>query len=521
MLHVLGCITEQHDLRLVVLAAVLCLFASVTAMTMIARGRAGAGFVRTAWLVAAGVAAGCGIWGLHFVAMLAYRTGLPVAFDAPLTGLSILIAAALCALGFWVSLTRVGGAAGGAIVGVAISGMHYVGMAAVRMPAQGHWNTSYVVASIVIGVLASALALELAVRRSDLKGYAAAAGLLAFGIVGMHFTAMSAVVFVPDPTVRISGVVIAPGAVAAAVAASVILIMGLGMIGAIVDHHLAHRAMGEAARLRSHIEELETTKHRLENVTASLKKVLAAADAANDAKSRFLAAMSHELRTPLNAVIGFAELFRIEACGPLGDARYREYANDIHAGGIHLLNLVNEILEIASLNSGETTLREENIDVTAKITRVVRIMLPDATKAGVRLDFRIQPNLPHLRADRQKLWQILINLISNAIKFTPTGGDVFVLAEVDENGLAISVKDTGIGIAPENIAKVFDRFWQADDGLSRRYQGMGLGLPIARDFVELHGGRLSLDSRPGAGTVARIAFPPHRLVWNAVSADAA
>src|SRR5437016_5604479 len=155
MLHVLGCITEQHDLRLVILAAALCLFACVTTMSMIARGRAVTRLARSAWLCAAGVVAGCGIWGLHFVAMLAYRPGLPVAYDAPLTGLSIVIAASLCAVGFRVSLTVAGGAVGGAITGSAISAMHYVGMAAVRMPAHAHWDASYVMASLIVGVLAT------------------------------------------------------------------------------------------------------------------------------------------------------------------------------------------------------------------------------------------------------------------------------------------------------------------------------------------------------------------------------
>jgi signal transduction histidine kinase len=521
MLHVLGCITEQHDFRLVLLAAVLCLFASATAMTMIARGRAASGSARTAWLVAAGVAAGCGIWGLHFVAMLAYRTGLPVSYDAPLTGLSILIAVSLCALGFYVGLSRAGGAVGGAITGMAISAMHYVGMAAVRMPAHSHWTTSYVVASIVVGVLASSAALLVAVRRHDLKGYVIAAGLFAFGIVGMHFTAMSAVVFVPDPAVPVSGVIIAPGAVAAAVAASVILIMGLGMIGAVVDHHLAHRAIGEAARLRSHIAELETTKRQLECTTTHLKNALAAADAANDAKARFLAAVSHELRTPLNAVIGFADLLRMETCGPLGNARYLEYANDIQAGGVRLLGLVNEILEATQIGSMQASLCEEVVDVGAKIERLIHIMLPDAVKAGVGLDWGIEPKLPRLRADHQKFWQVLINLVSNAIKFTPAGGNVRVLAEARDNGMVISVNDTGIGISPDDIPKVFERFWQADEGFSRKYEGVGLGLAIARDLVEQHGGRLSLESRPGAGTTATIYFPVSRLVSDASSPEPA
>jgi signal transduction histidine kinase len=172
-------------------------------------------------------------------------------------------------------------------------------------------------------------------------------------------------------------------------------------------------------------------------------------------------------------------------------------------------------LATAQIGSGEAYLREEAVDVGAKIERLVRIMLPEAVKAGVGLEFNIEANLPRLRADRPKLWRVFINLLSNAIKFTPSGGNVLILAEAHETGMVISVKDTGIGIAPQDRARVFERFWQADGGLSRKYQGVGLGLPLARDLVELHGGRLSLESKPGVGTTATILFPADRLVAEA------
>jgi len=512
MLHVLGCITEQHDLRLVVLAAVLCLFACVTAMSMIARGRAVARFARTSWLVAAGVVAGCGIWGLHFVAMLAYRPGLPVAYDAPLTGLSIIIAASLCAVGFRVCLTTAGGAVGGAISGSAISAMHYVGMAAVRMPAHAHWNPAYVTASLLIGILATALALHIAVRRNDLRGYALAAALFAIGIVGMHFTAMSAVVYWPDPAVTVTGAVIEPDIVAIAVTASVVLIMALGMIGALIDSHLAGRATQEAARLRAHVEELEATKARLESTSSTLREALASADAASQAKSKFLASMSHELRTPLNAVIGFSEMLDMEPFGPLGHVRYREYARDIHASGAHLLQLINDILDISRVASGEVALSEDNIDVSVLIDQMRHMMADQAHKAGVQLGTRISPELPHLRGDSRRVTQVLLNLVSNAIKFTPSGGNVTVLAAQTDGGMTITVKDTGIGMKAEDIPEAFERFRQIDNRLSRKYDGAGLGLPLARDLVELHGGRLTLESTPNMGTTATVFFPGSRLV---------
>jgi len=513
MLHVIGCITEQHDIRLVVLAALLCLFACITAMTMMARGRAATGSARTNWLLAAGLVAGCGIWGLHFVAMLAYRPGLPVAYDAALTALSIAIAASLCAIGFRTCLTAAGGVVGGAISGSAISAMHYVGMAAVRMPAHADWNTNYVAASLVIGIVATSAAMAIVMRKNDLRSYIVGGAMFAFGIVGMHFTAMAAVVYRPDTAVRISGMVIEPGVLAIAVAASVVLIMALGMVGAMVDHHLARRTTGEAARLRQHIDELETAKQRLEATSGKLRQALDAADAANEAKAKFLASMSHELRTPLNAVIGFAEMLQMEPFGALGDARYREYAQDIHGSGKHLLELINDILDISRIESGQVRVSDDKIEVSVLIDESVRMMSEQARRAGLTLHFRAAPDLPRLRADRRRIQQVLINLISNGIKFTPAGGSVLVTSEATPAGLILAVKDTGIGMDVDDIPKAFERFRQIDNSLARQYEGAGLGLALARDLVELHGGRLTLESELGAGTTANVLLPAERLIY--------
>jgi signal transduction histidine kinase len=243
-----------------------------------------------------------------------------------------------------------------------------------------------------------------------------------------------------------------------------------------------------------------------------LRRALIEADAANAAKSTFLAAISHELRTPLNAVIGFAELMKIETFGPLGDGHYREYVDDILGGGVHLLALVNEILEVTRIRSGEILIHDERVDIAAKIDRLIRSLRPDALRGGVQLNFRIEPNLPWLRADRERVWQILRHILSNAIKFTPVGGNVLVEAEQIETGMAITVKDTGIGIAAEDIPLVFERFRQIDAGHARKYEGIGLGLSLARDLVELHGGRLSLESKKGLGTTVTINFPADRLI---------
>jgi methyl-accepting chemotaxis protein/NO-binding membrane sensor protein with MHYT domain len=270
MLSVIGCITQQHDLWLVLLAGVICLFACATAISMIMRARYATSRMRLFWLFAAGTVAGCGIWGTHFVAMLAFRSGLPVGYDAGPTVLSIIIAVALCSFGFAVSLKPKCAALGGAITGAAISVMHYVGMAAVRIPADAHWDMSFVAASVLIGVVLSALAMHVTLRSRTLFGYVQGVPLFTVAICGMHFTGMTAVSYVPNPTIALSTAVLDPTALAMAVAAGAVLIVALGLIGAIVDNLLGQRAMQESDRLRAHIAELEATKTQLEQTSSNL-----------------------------------------------------------------------------------------------------------------------------------------------------------------------------------------------------------------------------------------------------------
>ncbi|HLO75950.1 MAG TPA: PAS domain S-box protein, partial [Magnetospirillum sp.] len=251
-----------------------------------------------------------------------------------------------------------------------------------------------------------------------------------------------------------------------------------------------------------------TARKQAEDAMANARQ---AAELANRAKSEFLATMSHELRTPLNAIIGFSEIIDQQLLGPVGQPQYREYAHDINESGKHLLQLINDILDVARLEVGRVALREELID-PAGIVRACLNMVRERAEAGnVRIGADLPPPTPMLWADARRLKQVLVSVLGNAVKFTPAGGKVSVGLRADADGLCITVTDTGIGIAPTDLAKVMAPFGQADSGMARRFEGSGLGLPLSRQLMDLHGGALTLESTPGNGTTVTLRFPAERL----------
>ena len=250
----------------------------------------------------------------------------------------------------------------------------------------------------------------------------------------------------------------------------------------------------------------------LARANADLRSAQALAEGANRAKSEFLSNMSHELRTPLNAIIGFSEIIKDQAFGQQAQPRYREYAQDIYESGRSLLQLINDILDLSKVEARKMELQRTFIELPELMERCIRLIKGRAAKANVQLETSFDPSASPLYADEGRVRQIVLNLLSNAVKFTPAGGKVVVSTDMDEQGaIAISVIDTGVGMDANEVQVALERFGQATSSLARTYEGTGLGLPLTKALVDLHGGQLNISSEKGKGTTVTVTFLPQEF----------
>ncbi|MGO1120890.1 PAS domain S-box protein [Rhodovibrionaceae bacterium A322] len=279
-------------------------------------------------------------------------------------------------------------------------------------------------------------------------------------------------------------------------------------INARLAHEVEERQAAQQALRQTNLELESRVEQRTRQLTLEKEQV----ELANRSKTEFLNNMSHELRTPLNAIMGMSEIMRDEILGPLENALYKEYANDIHGSGNFLLELINDILDVAKVEAGALQLEEEVCNLANEAESCLLMVKGRAHSNGVTLSQDLPETLPDLFVDRRRLKQILINLMTNAIKFTPKNGIVTLRAEeTARKSLLIEVKDTGIGIAPDDLERVFHPFSRVEDSLTRRHEGAGLGLPIVKSLVEQHGGQLTITSELSVGTIVAAEFPEERL----------
>ena len=276
---------------------------------------------------------------------------------------------------------------------------------------------------------------------------------------------------------------------------------------------LAHRLHSTTIATLEARAEKDALIGELEQAKAISDEARHRAEAANVAKSRFLAQMSHELRTPLNAILGFSEIMKSETFGPHAVAAYKDYSADIHNSGVHLLNLINEVLDLSRIEAGRYELNEEAVSLTQVVADCHHLLKLRATNRGIIIHEVFEQNLPRVWADERATRQIILNLLSNAIKFTPQGGEVTLkIGWTASGGQYVSVRDTGPGIPEDEISIVLASFGQGSNSIKSAEQGAGLGLPIAKSLIDLHGGSFTLKSKLRIGTEVIVTFPPERVM---------
>ena len=293
--------------------------------------------------------------------------------------------------------------------------------------------------------------------------------------------------------------------------AALAVTLTIGVIGYFLV--IVRRLHASAARSVSFQAEKDSLIAELEQARLNSDEARRRAESANLAKSRFLATMSHELRTPLNAILGFSEVMKGELFGPHSNPTYREYSTDIHASGQHLLMLINEILDLSRVEAGRYNLKEAPVSLPAVVEDCCRLLAMRAKNRNLTLTHALDRDLPRIWADERAVRQVTLNLLTNAIKFTPAGGSVVAkVGWTGAGGQYVSIKDTGPGIPAEEIPIVLSSFGRGSLAQKNAEEGTGLGLPIVKGLVELHGGQFRLISKLHQGTEAVVIFPPERTM---------
>ncbi|SFC80078.1 MHYT domain-containing protein [Massilia yuzhufengensis] len=486
----------HYQPTLVILSILVAMFASYTALSLALRVKESLGHARHGWMAGGAFAMGSGIWAMHFIGMLAFRLPMPMAYDPVITFVSWLLPVVVCGLALWQLRHReLGGrhlAWGALLMGLGINTMHYTGMSGMRMDPAITYDPWLFLASVAIAIGASAGALWIGFRLSDSVRHrrlvqAGAAIVMGGAIAGMHYTGMAAAHFDAASVCRAADGGVNQDHLAILVAVATFAVLSIALLAAIFDARLESRNRTLAASL-------ETAAER-QQLYLREQKARVEAEHLSQLKDEFLATLSHELRTPLNAMLGWSQLL---LQGARDEAMLRRGLETIERNARAQSQLIEDMLDMSRLITGKVRVESKLVTPAEFVNAALETARPAALGKQIQLVADVDYDAGPVMGDLGRMQQVMSNLVSNAIKFTDPGGRVAVSLRREADAVAIDVQDSGIGIAPEFLPFVFDRFRQADASSSRRHGGLGLGLAIARQLVELQGGAVTVAS-PGAG----------------------
>jgi NO-binding membrane sensor protein with MHYT domain/CheY-like chemotaxis protein/nitrogen-specific signal transduction histidine kinase len=499
-------LTGHYETPLVLISILVAMAASYAALSLAGRVSESRGRAIAAWMVGGSIAMGSGIWAMHFVGMLAFRLPIPIAYDLPLTLVSLLLPIGASCLALWqVSRAELGWkrlAVSAVVMGAGINAMHYTGMAAMRMEPGIVYNPWLFALSVVIAIAASGLALWIAFRlRRNVPHVwlprVGASVVMGAAIVGMHYTGMAAASFPLDSVCMAARSGVNHDGLATLVVIATFGVLGFAMLASLFD-----------ARLEANARVLEISQATAAEREDLLTRERAARDEAerlSALKDEFLATLSHELRTPLNAVLGWASMLQR---GGKDEETFKRGLETIERNARAQGQLIDDLLDMSRIISGNLRLDVQLLEPDKVIEAALGTVHPAAVAKRIDLRVDVAKGLGVVLGDPARLQQVMWNLLSNAVKFTPVGGMVQVMLGRDEQDVVIRVADSGIGIEPEFLPHVFDRFRQQDASITRKHGGLGLGLSIARQLVELHGGTIAVSSPgPHAGTTFSLRLP--------------
>jgi NO-binding membrane sensor protein with MHYT domain/CheY-like chemotaxis protein len=509
-------LTGRYEPALVLISIAVAIFASYTALSLAGRVKQSHGSSSYAWTIGGAIAMGSGIWAMHFIGMLAFRLPIPLGYDLTITLLSLLLPIIVSGLALrqmqspTLELKRFASAS--ILMGIGIATMHYTGMAAMQMSPAIQYDPLLFAASILIAIAASAGAIWIGYRlRESTPGawlaQIAAAVLMGFAIVGMHYTGMAAAGFPQDSVCLAARAGMSQHNLAILVTVATVAVLTVALLTSVYDARLEARGRILAASIATSEQRRAQYLHELE--------ARVEAERLSQLKDEFLATVSHELRTPLNAILGWSQLLLHQ--GEQDRDTLRKAVLTIERNARAQAQLIDDLLDMSKIISGKVRLTMKPCWPGDFIGAAIETVRPAAMAKRIHLDIQLDTRTGPVLCDASRMQQVMWNLLSNAVKFTEPGGTVAVQLQRSEGGVSIAVRDTGIGIKADFLPHVFERFRQADASTTRRHGGLGLGLSIARQLVELQAGTIAVDSAgEGRGTLFTLTLPEQAPLpdWN-------